>query len=281
MWAICLENWVLTFVQEFLGDWVNLLGHQRASYEILIKLFTPETVTATEMSRVVFGWYSRFDVFAGIMAAQETVLGREWLYSLHQYHLSKSQMEPDNIDHKVEAKIAETRLLGVDLASLFAQLSNGNVTREAFLHRNAALTQQIAAWGTTIDPMLQDSKYRVNSFEGTSTVESSLFANSYNPNIYKGPIWSMNYAVVDWWAVDMMHRYQTSQALQVPPPEECFKLAMKTCQVYEAIQQYPDRPPGALLPLQASLAMLALFLPSTPPYTIWLRRTFAQMESMG
>ena len=42
--------------QEFLGDWVNLLGHQRAAYEILTELYTPQSIMDSGMTRIMLGW---------------------------------------------------------------------------------------------------------------------------------------------------------------------------------------------------------------------------------
>lgn len=63
--------------QEYLGDWINLLGHQKAAFEILTYLYTPETVMQTEIGRCALKWYSRFDVFGSLMGGFETVLSRE------------------------------------------------------------------------------------------------------------------------------------------------------------------------------------------------------------
>jgi hypothetical protein len=48
--------------KEFLGDWINLSNHQKAACNIITGLYTPQTIMEDEMTRVILGWYIRFDV---------------------------------------------------------------------------------------------------------------------------------------------------------------------------------------------------------------------------
>ncbi|KAG7150256.1 hypothetical protein HYQ46_013261 [Verticillium longisporum] len=47
------------FAIEYLGDWINLMGHQRAACDIITRLFTPQTAVQTPLGRMVLTWYSR------------------------------------------------------------------------------------------------------------------------------------------------------------------------------------------------------------------------------
>ncbi|GKT48677.1 uncharacterized protein ColSpa_08858 [Colletotrichum spaethianum] len=42
----------LATIEEYLGDWINLMGHQKAAFEMLTHLFTPETAISDEADRL-------------------------------------------------------------------------------------------------------------------------------------------------------------------------------------------------------------------------------------
>lgn len=73
-------------LQEVLGDWVNLLGHQRAAYEILLELYTPETIVESGMTRAILGWYMKLDAFASLVSGSEMVLDKQWMSYCCDYY---------------------------------------------------------------------------------------------------------------------------------------------------------------------------------------------------
>ncbi|KAH6614596.1 hypothetical protein B0J18DRAFT_447030 [Chaetomium sp. MPI-SDFR-AT-0129] len=68
----------LATIEEYLGDWVNLMGHQKAAFEVLNQLFTPKTIMQIPAGRVALMWYTRFDVVVGIMGSFKTSLSPDW-----------------------------------------------------------------------------------------------------------------------------------------------------------------------------------------------------------
>lgn len=63
--------------KEYLGDWVNVVGRQKAAYRMLLELYSPDTIMDDELQRKILSWYSRFDLTAGLISGYETVLGRD------------------------------------------------------------------------------------------------------------------------------------------------------------------------------------------------------------
>ena len=268
--------------QEYLGDWVNLLEHQRGAYEMLQELYTTDTIMQSETSRKILAWYSRFDLFAGLMGRNEMILGRDWFLACESYHKVMASRYPDNIDYRIGYHVAGSRVLAMDMAQMFAKVPKGVMSMEDFRIENETLSQRIRDRGRSLDPFLAQKQYLIMSFEGAPPRDPDSIVDPYEPGLlYQGPMWPLNYMMIDWMAVDAMHRNQTAQILQQPPPADIVRLALKQCQLLEAIDMWPGSPAGAILPAQASLGLVCLFLPRDEKHTTWCRRKLAKFESQG
>jgi len=207
--------------QEFLGDWINLLGHQKAAYQILIQLYTPQTVMDNQISRIILAWYSRFDVFAGLMGGFEMVLSREWFWCCEQYLQEKVLNEPQNLNWKVEHIFAKIRRIAMDMSTVIAKIAKGEITPEQFVQENEAVGRMIADWKTDLDPALQDRRYLVMEYPDAKPLDATDIVDPYVPGtIYRGPLWVMNSALIDWYSIDIMHKYQTALTLGAQPGPE-------------------------------------------------------------
>ena len=271
---------MLTVLQEYLGEWVNLLGHQKAAFQILTELFTPETIMETEIQRVVIGWYTRFDIIAGLLSGSEMVLGREWFQACHQHYVERIKLDPNDLGCRIEEKQAETRLLALDMALLIAKRTKGSITLEDFMQEDGLLSRRIAAWYNEMDPLLRDPAHEIK-LEGQR--EPKDVVNPFEPGlIYQGPLWSMNFVLIDWYGVDLMHRYQTALALKQSPAScELEAIAMKSCMMIEAMQRWPGSPKGTMVESQASLVINSLFFPKDLDHNMWIRRKLAAVECQG
>lgn len=78
-----------------------------------------------------------------------------------------------------------------------------------------------------------------------------------------------------------MLRYQTALILKTEPGDELQQIAYKTCQLFEALENWPGSPPGTVIASQASLGIACLFLPRDNRHAMWARRKFALIESHG
>lgn len=249
---------------------------------MLVELYSPNTIMVSEVRRKILNWYARFDLFAGLMSGYETVLAREWFYACQRYHLQQLQLYPDNIDYKIERAIADHRLTALDMSALFAKMSRGAITIGEFMKQNKPISERITAWRHTLDPGLTDPNYAVNSFAGARERDPNDIVDPYRPGgIYQGPLWTVNFLLIDWCAVSLMHKHQTAFILQQQPPEELGALALEQLRLFEAIEFWPGSPSGAVLAAQASLGMASLFLPKDERHITWCRRKLATIESMG
>lgn len=268
--------------QEYLGDWVNLLGHQKAAYEILTELYNPQIVMESEMSRVILGWYMRFDVYAGLMGGFETVLSRDWFSYAEELLHQQVVREPANLNWKIELSIAQLRLIAMDMSIVFAKIGKGEINPDQFLTENEVVAKRIQDWKTKMDPALQDRQYLVTDFTGARPLDPDDIVNPYIPGIiYSGPLFVMNVCLIDWYSIDLMHRYLTALTMKTQPTRELGMKAYECCQLFEAIEFYPGSLPGTILALQASIGIGCLFLPRDEKHGMWARRKLATIEANG
>lgn len=224
----------------------------------------------------------RFDVFAGLMGGFATVLSREWFSYAWDFFKEQVVRDPENLDWKIESAIAQHRVIATDMSLLFAKIGKGEISLEDFLRDNESISKRIEEWKTKMDPALEDSRYLVNDFSGSRTLDPDGIVNPYIPGvIYSGPLWVMNVANIDWYSIDLMHKYQTALTLKVQPSAELSMKAYATCQLFEAVEFWPGSPPGAVIACQASLGIACLFLPRDDAHAMWARRKLATIESNG
>lgn len=271
----------LATFEDYLGDLVSLLGHQKAAYEMLLELYSSHSIMETEVRRKILAWYSRFDVMGGLMSGYQTVLGREWFVATEDYYRQQSLSYPNSIDYKIEATIAKHRLLAVDLALLFAQLPRGAISVEQFESESNKFSEQIRTWKENLDPIFRDPNYLVESFEGKERPVGDIVDPYLPGGLYKGALFTFNFMLIDWHAIDLMHGYKTALMLKRPLPLELSQIALNICRLFEAIEYWPDSPPGSMLKAQGSLGLAILVLPKDEKHIMWCRRKLAKVESLG
>ncbi|KAF2455024.1 hypothetical protein BDY21DRAFT_290284, partial [Lineolata rhizophorae] len=273
---------MLASFEEFLGDWVNLMSHQKAACEIITELYTPETIMQNETRRKIIQWYMRYDIFAGLMAGYETVLTRDWFTACADYYEAQALEHPDDLGLKFEERLALSRLLATDIAILFAQKGKGTITDADFAAEARSLQQQMAAWERDIDPRMKDPAKLVTDFSGAPPRDPDDIVDPYAGDfLFGGDLFTTNFALQDYWAVDLMFKSQLAAARGNLADPELRDIAFKLCHMFEAIELYPHSPVGSVVAVQAGLGMACLFLPKDQKHTMWARRKLATVESKG
>ena len=175
----------------------------------------------SHISRIILAWYSRFDVFAGLMGGFEMVLSREWFWCCEQYLQEQVVKEPQSLDWKIEHIFAKIRRIAMDMSTVFAKIAKGEITAEQFIQENEVVGRMIADWKADLDPTLQDKRYLVMDYPNARPLDENDILDPYVPGmIYRGPLWVMNNALIDWYSIDIMHRYQTALTLGIQPGPE-------------------------------------------------------------
>lgn len=215
------------------------------------------------------------------MSGNETALSREWFLATESYYRAQSLSDPMSIDYKIEAAVAKHRLLCTDMALLFAEKSRGTVKLEQFVRESNKYAEQMRNWHDNLDPVFRSEQYQVRSFEGR-TRDLDDIVDPYRPGgIYRGPLFSFNFMLLDWHGLSLMFKYKMALLLQQPPPAELEGLALELCRLFEAVEFWPESPPGSVLKSQACLGIASLFLPKDDKHIMWCRKKLAMVESLG
>ncbi|KAH0556203.1 hypothetical protein GP486_005867 [Trichoglossum hirsutum] len=272
----------LTVLQEYLGDWHNLLMHQKAACEILAELYDPHSIMQSPMCRVIFCWCGRFDIFTSLISGRETMLGREWFSVCQQYYRERAVMYQDDINHRIEEANASLRTIAIDMSILSAKRVRESIHHDEFMDESDALGRRILEWRSNMHPSLRDQAYAI-TLGGSPGPGSDSIADTYTPGtLFGGPLWPMNFALIGWYALILSHRHQTALALQRQPPVEDERMAFQVCQLTEAIECYPEALPGAAFyAAHTSVAVASLFLLKDDRHIAWARRKFAKIEQSG
>jgi hypothetical protein len=234
------------------------------------------------LTRVIFGWYTRFDIFAGLMGGFETVLSREWFSSLPDFFQAQVLKEPSNLRSKVDLAVSTLSLIAMDMSLVFAKFGKGEINYDQFSIDNEAIGRRIEQWKSKMDPALQDKSYLVTDFSNAIDIDPEDIVNPYLPNIiYSGPLFAMNLSINDWYSISLLHKHQTALMTQTLPSADLSTMAYSSCQLWEALEYWPGSPAGIVLALQASLGIACLFLPRDERHAMWARHKFATVESNG
>lgn len=171
----------------------------------------------------------------------------------------------------------------MDMSVLFNMIGKGLISKEEFIIKNQELAKEIADWKESIDPAIQDPRYLVTDYSNAPPLDPQSIVNPYRPGIlYGGPLWAINISTIDWYALDLMHQYQTALILGTSGPNHALtRRAFCTCELFEAIENWPGSPKGSVIGAQASLGIASLFLPRDARHSMWVRRKFATIESNG
>ncbi|KAF1960595.1 hypothetical protein CC80DRAFT_260893 [Byssothecium circinans] len=270
----------LAAIEEVLGDWVNLMGHQKAAYEMLTRLYTPKTITQSNFHLKVLLWYVRFDLFVGFQSGGEATLSRDWYVAVHEHYVQRNRDGPDDLNLKYEERFAYSRLVAKDVHDFFSRKGKGQMSDEAFMQRLPQLEEMVNNLDKNIDPELLNPKMKVKRFPGTP--EPDNIVNPYEPDIlWDGSHWTSNYLLLDMYGIIFMFNVSISMAMRKPFEPHVIDKAFRTAQIFEAIRLYPGAPPGAMLEAQATVAIGMIFLPKDPKTSNWCRRTYARIESAG
>ncbi|KAK7748797.1 hypothetical protein SLS53_000821 [Cytospora paraplurivora] len=272
----------LATIEEYLGDWVNLMGHQRAALEILTQIFTPQVMAQTSLNRTVLAWYTRFDIQVGLMGGFEMGLPRDWYSTLDEYCRAKIANDPEDLDWCYESSENRLRLISVDLCALVAKRSRGELREDVFVSEHVRLAHRLQEWKANMEPALTDTARLVPSASNSPERLFSIYLNQVP--IYDAPLSTTTLLVCEWHAMVMTYLYQIAGNVQrsdAPGLGDITQHAEAICQVFEAAQQWPSIPKGLLLMLHPCLAIAALFLPRSPAHNTWLRRNFALLERSG
>jgi hypothetical protein len=246
------------------------------------ELYGPATIMRTATSRWILFWYMRFDLYAGLMSGHEAVLSREWFTAYEAYFAEMLRLDPTNVDYELGGTIAANVLVGTDMALLYAKLPRGAISVDDFLAENEKIAESIRSCRRRTERLQNRPHCLVTSFDGAPPPDPDDIVDPYRPGgLYRAELWTLNFLLIDFCALEAMQLSATAKILQRPLPPELVELALEQCRIMEAMEFWPGSPAGAILPSQASLGLICLHLPRDERHTMWCRRKLATLESMG
>ena len=276
----------LATFEECLGDWVNLVGHQRAAYSMMNSIYTPESISQDACGRGIFYWFARMDVIASLMGGKHSALDRIWYEESAKYYEAQVDQDPENdvdIDGQLASIVASNRLIGYDMARLYAKVPNNEISTEDFERENGKIQERMLEFRSSIQ-LLNDSYYTVQDFPAAEQrpLTDEDIVDPYIPGgLFSGALFPLNFMWIDWYAIDMMQRYQSSLVLKQPVPAEMEIHSLEQCRIYEAVARWPHAPPGSIVGAHASIALAAVFLKKDERHIMWMRRKLANVERSG
>lgn len=270
--------------QEYMGDWGNLMLHRNAATLVIRKLYTPDSMAQTAESRFIYGWFCRFDIYASMMAGHFAQLDRLWSSRNRDYQQLEATYNPQNILDVIEAAVASLRDLAMDATALVARrVENGGKPDPEIESRSVLLRKQYAKWWADLDPVILHGAEEVPRPVGSSEEDEPFLPSK----IYTGPRSAVNYLLLDYYGLKVLMNFQlpvTCEVEAIPTehenPHDSGFLSIKCCQIIAALQSVGSEP-YVLLPTQAQLALVALWLPPVPHYRTWLKKQLAKVEDLG
>lgn len=244
------------------------------------ELLTPESINTNDLHSSIFKWHARFDVVAGILAGNEAVLKRDWYVSKENHDAQRAALHPHDVQKQLDFAGSINRLVGLDMASLYAKLSRGAIPFDQFMVQNTILGQNLDRMSDVL-LTVGDPEYLVHVFPDQQPLTDEDPFDPYVPGLlYQGPLWRLNFAWIDYFSTKAMYLYQTFRALQQPLTEP-ENLALKQCQMLEAITRFPHKENGYFLSFSNCMGISCLLLPKDKKHVMWARRKLVQMEQNG
>ncbi|KAF4553080.1 Fungal specific transcription factor domain-containing protein 76 [Elsinoe fawcettii] len=274
----------LATFEEYLGDWVNVMSHQRAAHEILTQLFTPDNIMQNETRRKIISWYLRFDIVTGLISNNETVLGREWHHAVTEYYIRQEADRPTDLGCIFEAGFAKSRLLATDIALLFGRKGKGVITDEEFMTGLEELKQRVDQRDDEVSNAFADSRTYASDFPNAPPADQrgDDIVDSTGPDfLLSGDLWVWNVILVDWWAIKLVFLGQLYQLDKTVNPMTMVETSYKICRMFEAMEYGATEAQSAVLGAHASLGIAATTLPKDARHSLWCRKKFAVIERCG
>ncbi|OAQ97962.1 hypothetical protein LLEC1_00518 [Akanthomyces lecanii] len=271
----------LATIEEYLGDWLNLMGHQRAALELFTKLFTPQTVVETRIGQICLTWYSRFDAGIAFLRTVRSSFSRDWLTGAAAYYRERISQEPNEIRWRAEERLIRLHIIRYDMAVLFSA-TDGDMSESSFSEEHEKITIQLMKWRDTWDTVLTAPNYAVRDYSWRPKSDLDDIIDPCEPGLlYTPPLFSSTIVSVEWHALIILHK---SLAKTVPREKlmaDLVRHSHAVCQLFEALEHWPSTPKGVLLGLGPFLVLVALFLPRDLRHRSWLWRKLALLETMG
>jgi len=244
----------------------------------LTSLYDANTLTQNDTGNRLLEWFMRFDLLTAFISGSPAALSREWHEATHRYFLNQSKDFPHDLAHKYDERGAAQRILAQDVASLFRKA--GKVSPVEFQRDANLVSQSIASWYRDLPPTILDSYKVLGEYPHDLSPVLRTDDDADSIIVYGEDLWPTNHMMVHFWSLELMFNHHLAIIQGEPSPPIVTNIALKICQMFEAVQQR-DLTPGALLGVQAASGMASPFLKKDPELIMWGRGKQALIERSG
>ncbi|KAF3311572.1 hypothetical protein TWF173_008200 [Orbilia oligospora] len=248
----------LATLEEYLGDWANLIEHRKGAYMILESLFSPQSILDTSEGYPIFSWFTRIDLSVSMIAGLSTILDIEWYDAAYDSCRTQLAQHPDNLYWLALSAESSCRRITMQVVNILHARFSGICDYESY-------EQVLVA-------TLKDIESFWNQF---SDLGRSLQPSS--PTIQA----QISYIFAEIHAIGMLIHHQRS-VLYGFDEEYMAGQCAAICDLVAAAMapRKSDSPEVSLLPFQLTLGMAAAFN-TVENLRLFLRARFHDIELLG
>ncbi|KAI4846965.1 hypothetical protein E4T45_07004 [Aureobasidium sp. EXF-8846] len=271
----------LATIEEMLGDWVSLMGHQRAAYEILTELYTPQTVMNCETHRKIISRFIKSDLLASFMHGRGPVLNRDWHAAYSEYHVRQAREKPQDLESLFEEESAQSRLAATDMSLLIARYKKNGSSMDLITDM-ARLSARLDEISEDLEGAFADTRTYVKDFPNAPQGEWDNVVGSLDPNfLWAGDLFTWNFVLIDFWAILLLFKSHVAHTDSTVGDDEILALATKVCKMLESLQYCDQGSTAMILGAHLSIGVAAVCLPKDQRHMMWCCKKFAQVEQCG
>ncbi|KAF3903801.1 hypothetical protein AA313_de0203368 [Arthrobotrys entomopaga] len=244
----------LATLEEYLGDWSNLIEHRKGAFMILESLFSPQSILDTPEGYPIFSWFTRIDVSVSMMAGLQTILDSEWYDAAYTSCQAQLAQQPESIYWLTLNAESHCRQITMQVVNILHARFNGFCDYESY------------------DSAMIGALKDINNFwDQFSDLSSTLD--------FKGTMGiDLGYVCAEIHALSMLIHHQRSVLYGFDKEYMSARCTMICELVEKATRNHSALAP--LLPFQLSLAMAAAFNPEDDLKQFFLSQ-FHAMEQFG
>ncbi|KAJ6258439.1 hypothetical protein Dda_6479 [Drechslerella dactyloides] len=253
----------LATLEEYLGDWANLIEHRKGAYMILESLFSPQSILDTSEGYPIFSWFTRIDLGVSMISGLQTILDPEWYDTACKTYQPEFAQQSDSTSWTFMNAEAHCRYISMQVVNLLYARFNG-----------------LCDYGSYESGMLLASKDIDTFWEKYSDLESHIGLKGSDDSKFSSPyIPRMAYIYAEIHALSMLIHHQRS----VLHGYDKDYMSTHCSAIYDLVRMVTGgtwHQPALLLPFQLSLAMAAAFAPDEN-VRMFLRLQFHEIEQAG
>lgn len=272
--------------QEYLGDQMSCRAHQRAASALLMSI-SPELIERSQVLRLVFLWYMRFDIASSKVSHADLIISKEWalcVFNRIGKHLLDSHKIGDVISHQDESLGARSCHCYMQAADLSGEFYRSPVRSSTWHDRWKALGLVASLLTKDIRRALNDidasEPARPTNFEPVAERVDRASSEESNP-VLKRTRYVLRLLLVDSLVLEILCDQNVLQRSLTAFSPVNAGMAQEACRVIEGLifSQIKDVQPvlACSLPLCVSIQ----FLNPTKRQRLWSMKMLAILENSG